>query len=388
MKLDTRKAALALSIGCAIWAPAHAADSATLYGLIDLGVEHLSFDHSSATRLGSGVQSVSRLGLQGQEDLGGGMSAFFQMETGFCANGTDSGSGIYTGASQGGEKTATGYCSGGSFMGRRSVVGLRGSLGTLTLGKQSTPFFGAALAADPFGTGLNGSLNNVDRGASIYTRTSQTVNVTSPVWDGVQLSAAYFFGGQPGSTANGAGGNIGITYTAGALQAGATYLTQNYSGDSSTTSLGLDATGRALTAGSSGYFKNKLWNAYAKYDFGPASVVGYYADEKYGEGAAVTGSAPELRVWMVGTTVPLGAGTVLASVVGRDDPNLAGSSVRQYGVGYQYALSRQTDLYTSYAHIANGASVDQYVGDSTAGGQGLVGGASSSGFAMGIRHQF
>ncbi len=388
MKNEFRKAAVALAIGSAIWVPVHAANSAQLYGLIDLGVEHLTFDHASATRLGSGVESVSRLGLQGQEDLSGQLSVFYQLETGFCANGTDSGSGIYTGASQGGEKTATGYCSGGAFMGRRSVVGLRGPLGTLTLGKQSTPFFGTALAADPFGTGLNGSLNNVDRGASIYTRTSQTVNVASPVWSGVQVTAAYFFGAQPGSMANGAGGNVGIEYKAGALQLGASYLTQNFTGNSSTGSLGLDATGRTLTAGSSGYFKNKMWNAYAKYDFDVASVVGYYADEKYGDGAAITGSAPELRVWMVGTKIPVGAGTILGSVVGRDDPNLAGSSVRQYGVGYQYALSKQTDLYASYAHIANGANVDQYVGDSTAGGQGTIGGAASSGVAMGMRHQF
>jgi predicted porin len=65
-------------------------------------------------------------------------------------------------------------------------------------------------------------------------------------------------------------------------------------------------------------------------------------------------------------------------------------------VGYTYALSKRTNLYTSYAHISNeaGGSVcggaQCIVGDATGNNDAPLGtvGQASSGFALGIRHQF
>ncbi|MBU6511981.1 MAG: porin, partial [Betaproteobacteria bacterium] len=90
-----------------------------LYGLIDLGVTHFTGGaDGNVTQLSSGVQSGSRIGVKGTEDLGGGLSTIFDVETGFCANGN-------TGAAG-----SSAYCTGGpggpGFMGRQAWVGLKG----------------------------------------------------------------------------------------------------------------------------------------------------------------------------------------------------------------------------------------------------------------------
>ncbi len=63
-----------------------------LYGLVDAGVEvvnHASATGGTVTRLTSGGMNTSRWGIRGSEDLGGGLKAVFQLESGiFIDNGT------------------------------------------------------------------------------------------------------------------------------------------------------------------------------------------------------------------------------------------------------------------------------------------------------------
>ena len=69
---------------------AHAQSSVTLYGLIDTSMVYQSNVKGSSNYLmNSGSLSTSRWGLRGTEDLGGGLSAVFDLENGFnSANGT------------------------------------------------------------------------------------------------------------------------------------------------------------------------------------------------------------------------------------------------------------------------------------------------------------
>lgn len=386
-----KKTLLSLALFGAFSGAAMAADSVQLYGIVDLGVEHLSYDNTTVNRLGSGIQNGSRIGLKGKEDLGGGLSAMFQLETGFCANGNNTSA--YTGAGQGAQNQAGGsYCTSGStFMGRTSMVGLTGGFGTVALGRMYSPFFNAASTADPFGAGLTGSITNLDPGSLDYVRVSQVMAYMTPTFAGFQGTAAYGFGGQPGNNSNGRAYNLALTYANGPISAGATYLQHNFTaaGAVGTQALMLDATGNGIIP-SGGYFKNKLWNIYGGYDFGVAKVVAYYAQEKFGDGALMTngGQNPNLKIWMLGGTIPVGPGAVLVSYGQRKDSNLNNSTVKQAAIGYTYALSKRTNLYTSYAHISNQSNVDQYVGDATIAGSGLMGGQSSSGFALGIKHSF
>ncbi|MCP5125532.1 MAG: porin [Gammaproteobacteria bacterium] len=93
------------------------------------------------------VNNASRLGVQGFEELGGGLSAVYQYEFGVDAT------------------------EGGNFEGNRpKFVGLRGDFGTLTVGTQDTPYYNVAGITDIFNTDksfgstvwLGGSFNGFD----------------------------------------------------------------------------------------------------------------------------------------------------------------------------------------------------------------------------------
>ena len=380
-----KKTILSLAMFGAFTGAAMAQGSVQLYGIIDMGVEHLTYDNTSVNRLGSGVQSGSRIGLKGTEDLGGGLSAIFQAETGFCANGN--GPGVYNHAldpTQGAQAQAGGsYCTSGStFMGRTSMVGLKGNFGEVVAGRLYTDYFSNAGAVDPFSTGLTGSITNIDTGALTYVRASQVLAYVSPSFAGLQGVAAYAFGGQSTGNANGQGYNLSLKYSNGPIFAGIGYLHHN---------LTPAATAVGIT---DGYETNKFTQVFGSYDFGVAKISGLYAQEKYATNQPVQG--PDNQVWMLGATVPVGPGAILASYSQIKNKNVADSAAKQIAIGYTYSLSKRTDLYTSYSRINNDSNVDQYVGDATvAGGSGAIygtapvaGGASSSGFALGIRHQF
>lgn len=75
-----RKSLLAVALACAVPA-AYAQSSVTLYGIVDVGVEHIDVGDVSGTRLQSGISAGSRVGLRGSEDLSPGWKALFTVET-------------------------------------------------------------------------------------------------------------------------------------------------------------------------------------------------------------------------------------------------------------------------------------------------------------------
>src|SRR3954453_6623336 len=97
-----KKSLLALAVLTAVTGAASAQSSVTLYGKVDLG---LVYDAGGAAgksvRVSSGVTGGSRIGFKGVEDLGSGLKASFQLETGYCAD-----------SNAGGPN----FCTGGNFM--------------------------------------------------------------------------------------------------------------------------------------------------------------------------------------------------------------------------------------------------------------------------------
>jgi predicted porin len=80
-----RKQLIAAALACAVPA-AFAQSSVILYGIVDVGVEHLDIGSHSGTRLQSGISQGSRWGLRGSEELGGGWRALFTLESRFEAD--------------------------------------------------------------------------------------------------------------------------------------------------------------------------------------------------------------------------------------------------------------------------------------------------------------
>ena len=116
--------------------PALAQSSITVYGKLDLGVGQ-AVGSTDKTLLDAGG---SRLGFRGQEDLGGGLSALFQIEHRF-----DPATG--NARAQGASKSAQ-----GRFWNGRSSVGLKNAWGSVQLGRLYTPAYDLVQnQIDPFG---------------------------------------------------------------------------------------------------------------------------------------------------------------------------------------------------------------------------------------------
>ncbi|AXT45588.1 porin [Chromobacterium rhizoryzae] len=97
--------------------PAAAFADVTIYGKIKGGVEYVDNGSTKQTNIDD---LGSRIGFKGKEDLGNGLKAIWQVETGFGIDG----------------QTRTGSGS-GTFANRNSFIGLQSDLGTLRLGNVS-----------------------------------------------------------------------------------------------------------------------------------------------------------------------------------------------------------------------------------------------------------
>ena len=143
-----QKKLIALAIAGAFVAPAAFAESGnvTIYGIMDASYD-ITDNGNSTTAQGEKTNKVSsnssRLGFKGSEDLGNGLSAVWQLETGINVDGT----------------TASNLNS------RNTFVGLSGKTwGTVILGKHDTPYKISTRSLDMFGDGLADNRNIMGAG--------------------------------------------------------------------------------------------------------------------------------------------------------------------------------------------------------------------------------
>ena len=394
-----KKSLFALAVFGAFSGAAFAGGShVQLYGVIDVGVTHFTGLSPgagapagatvSSTGLSSGGEFASRVGVKGREDLGGGLSAIFDAETGICGVGQNQDKST---TNTSGVGNSGGFCTGGGFMGRQSWVGLHGSFGTVMGGRQYTGFYEAEGHTDPFHWGLNGRMGNLSLVAFLnasLVHASQLVTYVTPNLSGFTGTASYSFAPSSAGTvptAQPAGSNVeralnfNGTYTRGPVTAGAGYWeTTNM------TTLKNPTTG--VNDGNM-----KAWELYGDYDFGPAKVSAMY------ERMTATYYSGNDESWMIGVTIPAGHGRVLASFnenkntltadPGETDTFRGVGTAKQVGIGYIYSLSKSTNLYASYAHLTNGTHTNfavQTSGDQLTG----VDGQSASGIAVGLHHAF
>lgn len=104
--------------------PAAAFADVTIYGTLKAGVE---YNDNGVTKQTNIDDLGSRIGFKGSEDLGSGLKAIWQVETGFAIDGNKE---QY--ASSNGSNSQ-----GGTFANRNSFLGLQSSLGTLRFGNVS-----------------------------------------------------------------------------------------------------------------------------------------------------------------------------------------------------------------------------------------------------------
>jgi len=335
-----KKSLLALAVLTAVTGAAYAQSTVTLYGKVDLGLVLDSGNSAGkSVRIASGVTGGSRIGFKGVEDLGGGMKAAFQLETGYCADSTAG---------------APNFCTGGNnFMGRQAHGDLTGAFGALSAGRQYSLGFNNLSTIDPFGTGFAGQVNNIVDPSGI--RLNNSATYSTPNIGGFTGSAEVAFGEQTGNWAANRETGAGITYASGPAYVGFTFYD----------------VGNA--AGNGAARKNYLLGG--TYDFG---VVKLHALAQKSTGPT---SLDVLDI-MAGVTVPIAGGSLMASYIHHNDRTVADKDANQIGVGYLYPLSKRTSIYTAFGRIHNDNGATFTVGNATEAGTG------NKAFDFGVVHNF
>jgi len=333
-----KKSLLAFAVLAAVSGAASAQSSVTLYGKVDLGlVADSGAAAGKSIRVSSGVTGGSRVGFKGTEDLGGGLKAAFQIETGYCADGTSTAS----------------FCTGGGFMGRQAHGDLIGSFGSISAGRQYSLGFNNLDTIDPFDTGLAGQIDNIIDPSGV--RLNNSFTYTTPTFAGFNVSGEIALGEQTGNWAANRETGGAVTYAKGPAYAGFTF----YSLDNAS---GTGAARKNYTLGGT-------------YDFGVVKV--------HALGQKSTGnSALDVLDFMGGVTVPAAGGSILASYIHHNDRTFANKDASQIGVGYLYPLSKRTTIYTAFAKIQNQHGATFTVGNATEDGTG------NKAFNLGISHNF
>jgi len=382
-KLFVAAAATALS------GAASAQSSVTLYGLIDTGVGYANVDGTYTdpatgrrtsidnSRIGSttGTTAGSRWGLRGKEDLGDGLYAVFQLESGFDSR---NGSSLQN----------------NRLFGREATVGLGSAeWGEIRLGRQYN--VAARYFSGMFGSSFGGGFNQLSTGAGLgfssayYVRYDNLVVYETPSLAGFKAAVGYAFNADDRRTAqtgfatadNTRAITAGLRYDNGPLMGFATYDQLNASNQLSQNQV--DATPRSYIVGGSYDFEVfKVALAYNRI------TDGWFAGKSLPNGGSIgtfTGTPSyafakgfRSNSYMLAVAAPVGkSGGAFASWQ-RADANskqLTGGDAASntYSLGYNYNLSKRTDLYAVASYTTNWAFLDN---------------AKATEVNMGIRHRF
>ncbi len=424
-----KKTLIALAAVAATGA-AFAQSTVTLFGGADLNVRSVTSGTNKFQGMAQDGIYSSRFGVNGTEDLGGGLKANFHFE--------------------GGMNPDVGTSAGFNFT-RKSTIGLAGGFGEVRFGRDYTPVFTIAGIADPFGTNGVGSSYNMANAvtgveASIsaqaaanatgtfvtanrgniattapsavsaaavpasYTladpnavRANNSIAYYSPAFNGFSAALMYSFGAENTNTQKDVGtmtslklayanGPINVAFgnqvtkggNAGALATAAAATLQPLGATCSTGAVNATATTQqclaAATAGTVATEDQKVTTNFlaGSYDLGVAKLSLGYKTDKW----SVPGETnPTLKAMIYGVTAPVGALTLKASYVTRKADEKIGN---QFAVGAVYDLSKRTSVYTTYSVLKNEAGYGNTVGSTVA----SAGGVKSKGFEAGVKHNF
>lgn len=412
-----KKSLFAVAALSAIAGAAQAQSSVTVYGILDAGFSGLSStvptsattqggaNKTTTTQFGNSYEQSSRLGFKGQEDLGGGLSAVFTIETGLT-------------------NTANTFS---SMNNRQSFVGLnKKGLGQAAIGTQYTPIHIAFAATDPGQN--NNTVGNVVRptagtsggqsaASSAYTiSTTNTITAQSDSFAGFKVNAQYtnngkdqtMYGNQNqmskpvdgtvqtlnsswGGSTNFTGWGLGANYTWNKLFATVAY--QNFkqeqnNGAPYTSANNYAASTTTISEAALPNATDRQWYAGATYDFGILKAYANYINRKLTSGLdsnqylSRTGQQIGVRANITSTIEAWASGgTGRFSAFGAGQPTV---NFNAWQLGSNYWLSKRTNLYAIYGQtLTSSAGAPTSAANVTA-----QGGAKASQYAVGVRHTF
>ncbi len=330
-----KKSLIALAIAGVVSAPAFAATSnVDVYGKLHVSVS-LFDDQPSGINSTQISSNASRVGIKGAEDLGGGLAAIWQIESGVNLDEAN-----------------------GKIANRNTFVGLKGGFGTVMIGNYDTPLKSIGRQIDLFGDTLADSRNVTGFGSD--TRAKNSVTYNTPNFSGFGLSGQYAT--SQDSTSGGDLNDDSAWSLNGTYNNGPLFLGLGYGDGDALENAGVD----------------NQWRAAVGYNFGNFKLVGQYDKLDAESGFA------DYDAWLVGGAYTMGNMVLKANYMKGDLDNWS-DDPKQWTVGADYNLSKRTMVYALYAdgkHIVLGSG---------AGGSDQIGGATGddiSAISLGVVHSF
>lgn len=305
---------------------AAAQSSVRLYGILDAGIDYTSAaapSGGSLVRLTSGGANTSRWGLRGREDLGGGLSAVFQLEGNLLLD---------AGAAD------------GPLFKRQANVGLEGGFGRVVLGRSFTTVHDLVTAFDPLALAQfyswAVSASAVHPNKYGYTTSFDNMVKYLGSYGPLQVGLNYGFGEQPGSARDGARGAMSLCWCGAQWSLMGSWEQVNGNVVAASGRRDVSTVAHAGAMFQQGAYK---WTVVAR-SYKLASGTPLTADVE-----AVTSWAG-LNYTVSGTTLTAAAYHVTVRHVA------AGADPSMLVLGWRRALSPQTDLYSmvAYSKARNG----------------------------------
>jgi|SwirhisoilCB3_FD_contig_81_1544921_length_1155_multi_3_in_0_out_0_1 predicted porin len=326
------KKLIAVAIAGACAAPVAMAQTAgpvTLYGRVF--EEIVSVD----AKAGGGNPEIPRrtriddqsslLGVRGTEDLGGGLKAFFQLETAFKADQNDT-----------------------AFATRNSAVGLQGGWGSFLIGRWDMPYKVSTYPIDAFGDLTMSAISGIGHDQGNFDRRDQNVvQYWSPKFGPIAFKVAATANEGKACTTSATTGDTScnnphdlganVTYTSGPLYA---FLAYEDHKDPS-----------------AAYRKERGYSGGASFHFGPIKLGGEYERIKRDRSDSALDSPEDRKEWLASVVWTIGANELIyqhqdskgASTAGTDNS----ADCKSDTIAYKYIFSKRTFFIAQYMRTDN-----------------------------------
>lgn len=354
MKQRINKKLYAVMAGILLATSAAAQADIILYGKARTSIDLTDNGADNVTSVSS---NSSRLGFKGDEDLGNGLKAIFQLETLVTLDGT----------------TLLGTA-------RNSYVGVVSGLGTLVLGVTDNPFKLVTGKLDNYGDSMgdfNAIIGNVSGASTPFNeREPDSINYWSPQINGFQFMAAY----RPDEDA---------TVQRNRYSMSAVYENGPFYGSIAYEKHKNEATAAGKISGDDRIFDTTGWKAGLGYAFNHDKTKLGLVYEKLSQDGAAT--ILDRDAWYVALAHKMDSNTLKVAYAKAGDSDAgADTGADWFVVGLDHSLSKRTTVYALYAKTSNDSAARYGLG--TGGSSGAVvpklAGQDPSTFSIGLNHDF
>ncbi|WP_423681498.1 porin [Undibacterium sp. WLHG33] len=384
-----KKSLIAFAVLGAFASAASAQSNVTVYGIIDAAMMYTNNQAGGTNKavMEAGQLAISRWGIKGSEDLGGGLKANFNLE-GTLANDTGA-----AGAGFGGSNLTQNFSQAGnnsSLFDRLSWVGLSGSFGAVTLGRNNILGVDSVGLADPMslahaGTNPNVMLVGLYSGAFFGgfgtnqggpgLRQNNSVKYVSPFISGFAGAAMYGFGEKAGEISSSSYAGLAGIFTDGTNGAALSFAKLK------------DPTGNVSLNGWAGGIKYKVVpSTMLRFTYGHNTIEG-----NLGAPLSVLSPNNNRKITVIGLGADYAVSDQLTLTGAYYNTKRSGDfdgKADQYIGMAKYAFSKRTTAYASltYAKAGSSALKDTTLALGIIGTDGVQSSATRA--AFGVMHAF